>query len=178
MVNESEIATEEIHSKRKYAAVNLERYQRIFLGLDDEFMMFSGASVGHILVEIGNELADDNGMFVRAVGDALLGRDEHHVVTIQNRRKGRFVTPFERSQRHREIFHVEFTVWQHLDLGLQMKAAVSRTGEIFGRSRAWVFAALREVGEFRESVKLMRVSMEFGLGEWNDDAVPSPTPPL
>ena len=178
MVDESEVVTEKSHSERKYAAVNLERYQRIFLGLDDEFMMFSGASVGHILVDIGNELSDDNGMFVRAVGNALLGRDEHHVVTIQNRRKGRFVTPFERGQRHREILHVEYTVWQHLDLGLQMKAAVSRTGEIFGRSRAWVFAALREVGEFRESVKLVRASREFELRDCDDDAVPSPTPPF
>lgn len=163
-------------SSRKFTLVNLERHQRIFLGLDDEPMKFDAGTVGQLLVDIGTDLDDDYGLFIRAVGSAFLGLDEHHVISLRNRKKGKFIDPSEHSRRHREIMHLEHVVLRFLDLGLQMKAAVSRTGEIFGRSRAWVFAALREAQYFHETSEMVAASMRKSMPVETTDVPPAVQP--
>ncbi|QBM77406.1 hypothetical protein E2E30_17750 [Sphingomonas sp. AAP5] len=128
------------------------------MDIDDEPMTFNNEIVGTILLEIGKGLDDDWGDFVRAVGNAFLDRDEYHVVSLSQRKRGRFVSPTDSANRRHEVHNVTMAVMQFEVLGLQKKAAVSRVCEIYGRSRAWVFAALREQEEFDAAVRSIRAT--------------------
>lgn len=147
-------------SGTKFVSVGLERHQRLFLDIDDEPMPLDEATIADCLRKIAEDSSLEHSMYLEAVATALEGRDEHHILQLKQRKRGRFVPPHQTMHRLREVHNVEIAVSRYESLGLQNKAAVSKVAETYGKSRAWVFKALKECREFQEALEHMR---QFGL---------------
>lgn len=141
-------------TKRRHTAIDLERIQRIFLGLDDEEMEFSEKTIAAILADIAARWkeADHGGaMFVGAVAHALADEDEDWKLILKSRKPGRYVSPHKEAQRHNrdmDILRFLALLEKH---NIKTEAAVSHICEHFAMSRASVFNAIKRAENYLET---------------------------
>jgi len=128
--------------------VGLERVQRIHLGLDDEPMEFNTGTIAQMLLEVADHCDDGEAFTIRGVVNALLGVDENHVLTLQQRKRGKFVSPTESSAKHNR--NQKWLHWlAHREReGIKTEAAVAEIAEVEGASRATVFAGIKAAEGF------------------------------
>ena len=71
--------------------VDLERVQRIQLGIDSEPMEFSEVTIADMLQEVADERHFETEAFVlRALANALRGDDDHHHLVLKQNRPGKW----------------------------------------------------------------------------------------
>ncbi len=134
----------------RHHGVDLERVQRIHLGIDFEEMEFSADTIAHMLQEVADRCEEDEAFMIHSVVNALLGKDKHHRLVLQNKRRGKFVSPTEH-----EVMHNRNSNWlwwlAHLEKqGVKTESAVSEIAHKDGVSRATVFKGIKSAAAFQE----------------------------
>lgn len=133
--------------------VDLERVQRIHLSLDSEEMTFTNETLAAMLEDVAANCDEGDAFILRAVINALLGLDRHHVLTLKLKRKGKFVSPHEHelmSNRNKKW------LWWLAKLetgGMKTEAAIMTIAEAEKVSRATVFGGIREAETFLNTGK-------------------------
>lgn len=131
--------------------VDLERVQRIHLDLDDEPMEFSAETIAAMVQDVADNCNEHEAFILHAVANALSGKDEHHVLLLQQNKRGRFVSPHE----HR-VTHIRNQHWLHWlaameNDGVKTESAITEIARRFGVSRATVFSGIRQAEKFLET---------------------------
>lgn len=129
--------------------VNLERVQRIELGIDNEPMAFDEATVAAMLQKLADERPYETEAFVlRALANALRGDDEHHRLVLKQKKPGKWESPTEfEANRNREMSWL-YALGNFEKQGIKTEAAVAKIAEDFDVSRATVFAGVKRAEEF------------------------------
>lgn len=142
--------------------VNLERVQRIFLGLDSEPMEFDENSIAGMLEAIARETLPEHGFTLFAIVEALRGNDDHHVLQLKQKRPGKWENPTEFEDRYNREMKWLWSLgsWEHQ--GIKTEAAVARIAEIESVSRASVFAGVRRAEKFLDDCWSIRGETRFG----------------
>lgn len=135
----------------RHHGVNLERVQRIHLGLDSEEMEFSNVTLAAMLADVAERCDDADAFTLYGFVSALLGNDRHHILTLKRTRKGKFVSPHERELTHNR--NQKWLWWlAHLESkGMKTEAAVMTIAEAEKVSRATVFGGIREAEHWLET---------------------------
>lgn len=134
--------------------VNLERVQRIHMGLDDEPMAFDEGSLADMLQDISDADPQGEAAFaLTALANALRGKDDHHALTLKQKKPGKWQSPTElNAQWNREDSWLR-TLGHWECEGMKTEAAVARIAELAGVSRASVFAGVRAAEKRLESAQ-------------------------
>jgi hypothetical protein len=128
---------------RKHA-VNLERVQRIHLGLDAEAMEFSEKTVSDMIQEIAEHCDEHEAFKLHALVRALRGQDEHHQLVLKQKKPGKWVSPTESDAKFTRRLNWLWTLGNFEREGIKTEAAVARIAELDDTSRAAVFAGVKE----------------------------------
>ncbi|MGV3555422.1 MAG: hypothetical protein ACO1OD_09210 [Croceibacterium sp.] len=161
----------EVEFASKYTRVNasnhrvdLERTQRIRLGLDDEPMEFNETTLADMIQGVVDEDPYRSEAFLlRALANALRGDDAHHRLQLRQKRRGRWESPADSRAKHRQ--HLAWIVRLHRlkASGWQTDAAVHRIAETPGNSVSTIYAGMAEeqtwqaiLSEGLDSVKAVR----------------------
>lgn len=130
--------------------VDLERVQRIHLGLDSEPMEFSAETVAQMIQDVADNCDAHNAFILHAVMRALRGNDDYHSLTLQQKKRGRFEAPdLQAAKHHRRRMWLHWLA--HLESqGVKTEAAITEIGDKEGVSRATVFAEIRKAERFLE----------------------------
>lgn len=128
--------------------VNLERVQRIHQEIDNEPMEFSADSIASMLDDIA-ERSDMNDAFtLHAVSRALRGLDEHHVLILKQKKRGKFVSPTDEEGEFSRNLSWLHTLALHERNGVKTEAAIAFIAERWSVSRASVFAGIKEAEDY------------------------------
>ncbi|CCA93378.1 hypothetical protein [Novosphingobium sp. PP1Y] len=151
----AELSEEERHALEdgllRRHRVNLERVQRIHQDIDTEPMEFSADSIAKMLDEIADQSDCNVAFTLQAVSRALRGQDDHHVLILKQKKRGKFVSPTEHDNHHCRIMSWLHTLAMHEQDGVKTEAAVALIAENWGVSRASVFAGIKEAEDYLES---------------------------
>lgn len=129
-------------------AVDLERAQRLHLGLDNEQMEFSATTIAEMVQDIAHRCDENDAFTLHAVARALRGDDEHHWLQLKHKKRGRFVSPTDRERQfQRSMEWLRALARLELD-GIKTESAVAKISEEWGVSRASVFQTIREAEAF------------------------------
>ncbi len=122
--------------------------QRLHLGLDDEPMNFDAATVARMLQDVADTCDENEAFTLHAVVNALLDRDDHHVLVLQQKKRGKFISPAKTTAKHNR--NQKWLFWlAHLEKnGIKTEAAVAEISESEGVSRATVFAGVKAAERF------------------------------
>lgn len=129
--------------------VNLERVQRIHLGVDSEEMEFSAQTLADMLQEIADRIDENDAFTIHAIVNALLGRDDHHELVLKQKKRGKFVNPtVHEAKRNRQM---KWLWWlAHLEnQGIKTESAVATIAKSEKASRAAVFNGVKEAEKFQ-----------------------------
>lgn len=131
-------------------SVNLERVLRGHLGLIDEPMEFTAESIASMLEEIADECDPTSAFELHAVVRALRGEDKHHRLVLQQVKRGKFVSPTERSQYSERALEWlrALAILEHD--GLKTEAAVADIARRWQVSRASIFAGIKHAERLLE----------------------------
>lgn len=132
----------------RHHKVELERVQRIHLGLDGEPMPFDAATIADMLQEVADRCDEDEAFTLRAVVNALRGEDDNHVLVLKRKMRGRYIPPDEHEAAHNR--RDMWLAWlAHLEKsGMKTEAAVAAIAENQKVSRATVFSEIRAAEVF------------------------------
>lgn len=125
--------------------VDLERVQRIEMGLDNEPMVFDENSLADMLQGIADANPIGAPAFVlAALANALKGKDEYHRLRLQQAKRGKWSSPADQNARHRQ--HCAWILRLHRlqKEGWQTDAAIHRIAETTGNSVSRVYAGIAE----------------------------------
>lgn len=131
--------------------VNLERVQRIELGLDSEPMPFNETTLADMLQGIADAEPTGNAAFaLTALANALRGTDPHHALKLKQKRPGKWQSPTDAEiQWNREASWLwTLGAWERE--GMKTEAAIAKIAELEGVSRATVFAGVRSAEQWLE----------------------------
>ena len=128
--------------------VNLERCQRLHLGLENEPMEFDATTLAAMVQDIANQCDEHEAFILHAVSRALTGDDEHHKLTLQHQKRGKFLSPTESEKRFVQDMNWLFTLANRENMGDQTEAGIAFIVELSGASRASIFAGIRRAETF------------------------------
>ena len=133
----------------RHHCVDLERVQRIHLGIDSEEMEFSAGTIAHMLQQIAEQCDEDEAFTIQVVVNALRGTDDHHVLVLQQKRRGKFVSPTKHEEKHNR--NNKWLWWLgHLEKqGIKTESAVAEIAQKEGVSRATVFKGVKDAEAFQ-----------------------------
>lgn len=158
---EVEFAEKYTRSNHSKHIVDLERVQRIQLGLDDEPMDFNEQTLADMIQRVVDENPYHSQAFImRALANALRGDDDHHRLHLRQKARGRWESPSDYRARHRR--HTAWLIRLHRlrASGWQTDAAVHRIAETTGTSVSAVYAGIAEnrawQASFREGVDSLK----------------------
>lgn len=136
--------------------VNLERVQRIHLGVDSEPMEFSESTLATMLQDMADERPFETEAFVlRAVANALRGEDDHHKLVLRQRKRGAWKSPADDLVRHRQQVAWILRLGRLEAQGWQTDAAVHRIAETTGKSVSRVYAGIAEERHWQRELRAM-----------------------
>lgn len=133
-------------------SINLERIQRIHLGIDSEPMEFSANTIADMLQQVADECDEDSAFTIHAVVNALRGLDEHHVLQLKRKRRGRFVSPTEREEQTNRNLSWLHSLAKLEAEGMQTEAAIAKISDVWKVSRAAVYAGIAKAEDFYRTV--------------------------
>lgn len=144
---------DEIYSAATDWHVGLERTQRIFLGLDDEPMAFDETTIAGMLKKVASDYdgLSDEFIVLHAVANALLGVDDDFKLKLTQKKRGKYKPPNVEQAEHERRISILHSVANLEKKGWKTEAAIARMQEIFGISRAAVFADIKAAEEFLKS---------------------------
>ena len=132
--------------------VDLERVQRIELGIDGELMEFSEGTIADMLQKMSDERPFESEAFVlRALANALRGEDDHHRLILQHKKRGKFLSPTETEARHYQDISWLHTLANREKMGDKTEAGIAFIAEHWNVSRASVFAGIRRAEQYLKS---------------------------
>lgn len=124
--------------------VDLERVQRIELGIDSEPMEFNEGTIAYMLQALADDRPFETEAFVlRALVNALRGNDDHHRLVLRQKKPGKWESPTEHEERWNRDMSWLWTLGSLERAGMKTEAAIARISELSGASRAAVFAGVR-----------------------------------
>lgn len=143
--------------------VGLERVQRSHLGIDDEPMLLSEATLADMLQDVADELRHGHAAFViAAVANALRGADTHHKLTLHQTKRGKWLSPSDHTARKRQHLAWIIRLGRLQRDGWQTDAAVHRIAETTGNSVSRVYAGIAEENEWQaEATKIAKAIREL-----------------
>lgn len=124
--------------------VNLERVQRIHLGIDYESMDFTAETIASMLQDVADQCDENEAFAIHAVVRALQGKDDHHQLVLRQKRPGRFESPTEWEEKSNRNSKWLYWLAGREKKGWKTEAAIAEIAEQEGVSRATVFAGIRE----------------------------------
>lgn len=126
--------------------VNLERVQRIYLGLEDEQMPFDEASLADMLQGIADDNPTGEAAFVLAAfANALRGEDEYHRLSLRQVKKGNWQSPSKQHAKRRQQLAWIVRLERLQREGWQTDAAIHRIAETTGKSVSAIYAGIAEL---------------------------------
>jgi hypothetical protein len=130
--------------------VDLERTQRILLGLDSEEMEFSEASIGKLMRQIANEQEplSDVCIILHAVANALLKNDDDFHLVLKHNKRGKFLSPHETDKKFNREMSILYSLASLENKGMKTEAAVAQCMEWFSCSRSAIFLAIENAEKF------------------------------
>lgn len=129
--------------------VGLERTQRIHQGIDSEPMEFSEETLAAMVQDLADDLGTGHKAFVlRAIANALSGRDDHHKLVLRQKKPGKWVSPTEYEESLNREMSWLWTLGAWEKQGMKTEAAVAKISELSGSSRAAVFAGVKKAEKF------------------------------
>jgi hypothetical protein len=131
-------------------SVDLERVQRLHLGVDDEPMEFSADTIAAMLQEIADVCDPASAFELHAVVRALEGKDAHHRLELKQVRRGKFASPAEHFRRNMDWLNALAALEEQ---GVKTEAAIATIAEQAKCSRASVFAGIKEAEEICEVMR-------------------------
>lgn len=134
--------------------VNLERVQRLHLGLEDEPMAFDEESLADMLQSLADADPRGRAAFVlTALANALRGKDDHHRLRLHQSKRGKWLSPSDRVARHRQ--HCAWILRLHRlqRQGWQTDAAIHRIAETTGNSVSRIYAGIAEERAFADVLR-------------------------
>jgi predicted 3-demethylubiquinone-9 3-methyltransferase (glyoxalase superfamily) len=137
-------------SLRKHS-VDLERVQRIHLGIDNEPMEFNETTLAKMIEDVADNCEENEAFTLIAIAAALRGSDSNHRLILKQRKPGRWESPTEHEAHHAQIFSWLHTLANREISGEKTEAAVAWIADRWGVSRASVFAGVKEAEEFLRS---------------------------
>ena len=142
--------------------VDLERVQRIQLGIDVESMEFSEESVAQMLQEMADERPAGHSAFVlRSLANALRGEDRNHRLVLKQTKRGKWVSPSDDHTRRRQNIAWLWRLDRLQNEGWQTDAAIHRIAETTGNSVATVYARISSERAWQSEIQ----SIVQGLGK-------------
>lgn len=139
--------------------VNLERVQRLHMGLDQEPMAFDEDTLADMLQGLADaDPTGDAAFALAALANALRGEDDHHRLRLQQVKRGKWQSPSDGVARHRQHCAWILRLDRLQQQGWQTDAAVHRIAETTGNSVSRIYAG---IAEEREWQKLLRTSPRF-----------------
>lgn len=134
--------------------VNLERVQRLHLGLDQEPMAFNEGTLADMVQAIADADPTGDAAFVlAALANALRGDDEHHRLRLQQAKRGKWQSPSDGVARHRQHCAWILRLDRLQRQGWQTDAAIHRIAETTGNSVSRVYAGIAEEREWQELLR-------------------------
>ena len=142
----------ELSFKGKYSdwpqnkhGVDLERVQRIHLGIDQEPMDFSEESLAEMLQKLADERPTDEGAFVlRALANALRGKDDNHQLHLKQVKRGTWKSPSDELTRRRQAWAWMLRLERLKNEGWEREASIYRIAETTGNSVSTVYSRIAE----------------------------------
>jgi hypothetical protein len=128
--------------------VALERVQRLHLGIDEEEMEFSAATIASMLQEVADTCDESEAFTIHAVVRALQGADEDHELVLKQKRRGKYVSPTEHVATHNRNMSWLRTLALRESQGVKTEAAIAEIAEKWGVKRASVFEGVRDAQRF------------------------------
>jgi hypothetical protein len=130
--------------------VDLERVQRIHLGVDSEPMEFTADTIADMVQDIADNSFTHEAFTLHAIARALRGLDDHHILVLRQKKRGKWESPTEHEKKHNREMSWLWTLgaWEHD--GMKTEAAVARIAELANVSRATVFQGIRNAEAFLE----------------------------
>ena len=136
---------------------HLEFAQRDFLGIIDEPMEFSAATIAAAIQEIVEESEDfSHRLFLKAIVRALTNRDDVWKLTLSKRKRGRFVPVDEHDKIFGRKYGIALWIRAEEERGIKRESAVHSAMAQFNVSRQTVFAAIKEIDEFEQVVASLK----------------------
>lgn len=148
---------DEIYSTATDWHVGLERTQRIIMGIDDEPMAFNETTIAGMLKKVASDYdgLSDEFIVLHAVANALLGVDDDFKLKLTQKKRGKYKPPNVEHDEHERRMSILHSVANLEKSGWKTEAAIARMQEIFGISRAAVFADIKAAEEFLKSGREM-----------------------
>lgn len=128
--------------------MSLELLQRDFLGIIDEPMEFSEASIARCLETVAETVDADEVFFLRGVIRALSHPESEWRLKLVRRKRGKFVPPDEHGEAHDRKMGALYAVAMLEHEGMKSEAAVATIARQMNASRATIFSWLGEAEEF------------------------------
>lgn len=125
-------------------SVNLERVQRIHLGIDNEAMAFSAETIADMLTDVAERCNDDEAFVIRAVVNALRGDDAYHGLVLKQKKQGRFLNPTLSEQRQTRRMKWLWWLAAREEAGIKTESAIAEIATNEGVGRATVFSEIRK----------------------------------
>lgn len=131
--------------------VNLERVQRIHLGIDDEEMEFSEETIARMIDDVAANCDENEAFTLCAISAALRGDDPYHRLQLKQKKPGRFENPTEHARKFNRNFMWLHTIAELELSGVKTESAIAEVADAAGVSRATVFAGLKDAEDFLQS---------------------------
>lgn len=133
--------------------VNLERVQRIHLGIDAAPMDFNEATLASMIEDVAEHCDDDAAFILHAFARALKGEDDHHKLTLRQSRRGRWQSPTERRAKHRQHLAWILRLDRMKARGWPTEAAIHQIARTTGNSVSKVYAGIAEEERYQSWVR-------------------------
>ena len=141
----------------------LEAIQRTHLSNGLERMEFTAETVASMLQDIADCSSESNAFLLHAVVNALLGKDDDHVLILKQKKPGKYRSPTEQEASYNRS--MKWLWWlAHLEKqGIKTESAVAEIAEKEKVKRTTIFAEIA-VAEERLSW-IRRLDMKFSSAE-------------
>ena len=169
MENGDERAFIEVQYHDKYShwaknchSVDLERVQRIELGLDDEPMEFDERSLAAIVQKVADDRPYELGAFIlRAIANALRGEDANHKLVLRQTRRGTWKSPADRRAKGRQQLAWIIRLDRLRAEGWPTDAAIHRIAETTGNSDSTIYAGIAQQKAWQKEILSLRAILNF-----------------
>lgn len=130
-------------SIRKHG-VGLERVQRIHLDIDSEPMNFSELTIADMVQDIADRTFEEDAFTLHAIARALRGLDDHHLLILKQKKRGKWKTPTESDAQYNREMSWLYTLAAWEREGMKTEAAIAQIAERASVSRATVFQGVQK----------------------------------
>lgn len=134
--------------------VDLERVQRIHLGIDQEPMEFSEESLAQMLQALADDRPTDHSAFVlHALARALRGEDDNHRLVLKQAKRGKWNSPSDEFALRRQSLAWRLRLERLRNEGWQTEAAIHRIAETTGNSVSTVYARISAEKDYQSDMQ-------------------------